>query len=54
MTCTSCHRMPANSTGRHSLHMGQHGMNCSGCHNGIATGSGNPSTNATINVPPCT
>jgi hypothetical protein len=27
--------------------MGQ-GLNCSNCHNGIATGSGNPSTNATI------
>ena len=51
MTCTSCHKMPTTSTGRHSLHMGRSGMNCSNCHNGIATGTGNPSTNATITGP---
>ncbi len=48
MICTSCHNMPATSTGRHSRHMGQSGINCSTCHNGIATGTGNPSTNAAI------
>ena len=47
MTCTSCHKMPTTSTGEHSRHMGK-GLNCLNCHNGIATGSGNPSTNATI------
>jgi hypothetical protein len=28
--------------------MGKSGINCSTCHNGIATGTGSPSTNATI------
>jgi predicted CxxxxCH...CXXCH cytochrome family protein len=51
VTCTSCHNMPATSTGEHSKHMGQAGMNCSTCHNGIATGTGNPSTNAAVSGP---
>jgi predicted CxxxxCH...CXXCH cytochrome family protein len=50
VTCTSCHDMPATSTGEHSRHMGQ-GLNCSDCHSGIATGTGNPSTNAAIVAP---
>ena len=47
VTCTSCHDMPATSTGQHSRHLGQ-GLNCSNCHNGIATGTGDPSTNSLI------
>jgi predicted CxxxxCH...CXXCH cytochrome family protein len=47
MTCTSCHAMPATSTGHHSLHMGK-SLNCSDCHSGIASGTGDPSTNAAI------
>jgi predicted CxxxxCH...CXXCH cytochrome family protein len=51
VTCTSCHNMPATSTGRHSLHMGRSGISCATCHAGIATGTGNPSTNAAITGP---
>ncbi len=51
MTCTSCHNMPATSTGHHSTHMSRSGFNCSHCHNGIATGTGSPSTNATVSGP---
>ncbi len=48
VTCTSCHNMPASSTGEHSKHMGKSGISCATCHNGIATGTGSPSTNAAI------
>jgi predicted CxxxxCH...CXXCH cytochrome family protein len=46
MTCTSCHGAPP-STGEHQKHMSK-SLNCSHCHNGIATGTGYPATNATL------
>ena len=47
--CTSCHGAPPN-TGEHYFHMFNQDLNCSYCHNGIATGSGTgaPVTNAAI------
>jgi len=46
--CGSCHGAPP-STGLHIYHLGQ-GLNCSDCHQGIATGSGGaaPISNGTI------
>jgi predicted CxxxxCH...CXXCH cytochrome family protein len=47
LACNACHNMPTTSTNEHSRHMGA-GLNCSDCHSGIATGTGNPSTNAAV------
>jgi predicted CxxxxCH...CXXCH cytochrome family protein len=47
LACTACHAT-APQTGRHQLHMSRSSINCLMCHNGIATGTGNPSTNATL------
>ncbi len=47
--CTSCHGAPPN-TGRHAFHITTVGLDCSACHNGVATGSGAsvPVTNGAI------
>ena len=47
MTCTSCHGAPP-STGMHQFHQVDRSTNCLNCHNGIATGTGFPSTNAAL------
>ncbi|HET6923957.1 MAG TPA: CxxxxCH/CxxCH domain-containing protein [Anaeromyxobacteraceae bacterium] len=47
--CGTCHDLPPD-TGHHYRHIFTEGRNCSNCHQGIATGSGNaaPITNGTI------
>jgi predicted CxxxxCH...CXXCH cytochrome family protein len=50
LACTACHAT-APQTGQHARHMsltGTRTLNCLNCHNGIATGTGNPSTNAAL------